>query len=244
MENTTFVALSRQAVLRRQMDVIANNIANMNTHGYKGEKMMFVDHLVRSRGGDSLLGEKVAYVRDVAQFRDVTPGQMEQTHNPLDLALRGKGYFVVETPDGERYTRDGRFQLDQSGQLVTANGFPVLSDNGQPFFFAPNDGDISIAHDGTVSTSNGPIGRIGVVLFDDEQALKRAAGGLYATDQTATPADDPSVAQGYLESSNIEPVTEMARMIDVNRAYQSVRHFLDREDDRMKKLLDLMQTSA
>ena len=117
MESSVLIALSRQGTLKREMDVIANNLANMNTTGFKGEKMLFVEHLVKSRGGDRLLPVKLSFARDVAQITDLSEGQINTTGNTLDVAIRKDGFFVVETPNGQRYTRNGRFENDHQGQL-------------------------------------------------------------------------------------------------------------------------------
>ena len=237
MESPTLVALSRQTTLRRNIDIVANNIANMNTTGYKGERMMFVEHLVKSRGGERILGEKISYVRDIATMRDMSSGALEHTGNPLDIALEGDGYFVIQTDTGNSYTRNGRFKLDDTGQLVNSSGGSVLADGGQPIFFAPSDTNITIARDGTISTQNGDIGKLTVVNFENEQELRPVAGGLYDTTEPAIPIENPAVAQGMLESSNIKPVIEMARMIEVHRAYDTVKGFVEREDDRMRKMI-------
>jgi flagellar basal-body rod protein FlgF len=237
MESTTFIALSRQTTLRRQMDVVANNIANMNTSGFKGERMMFVEHLMKSKGGEKILGDKISYVRDISTMRDLSEGPLEQTGNPLDLAITGDGYFTIQTETGNRYTRNGRFQLDEGGQLVNQSGQPVLSDGGQPFFFTPGEGKISIGGDGTVSTANGDLGRIGIVSFDNQHQLRPGAGGLFATEAEAKPVEKPSLVQGMLEGSNIQPVVEMSRLIAVQRTYEGVRSFIDREDERMRKMI-------
>lgn len=237
MENTAFIALSRQDALQRQMSMIANNVANMNTTAFKGEKMMFVEHLVRSRGGERILGEKLAYVRDIATMRDVTEGPLVQTGNPLDVAIHGNGYFVLETEDGERYTRNGNFRLDEQGQLVTQHGHKVLSDGGQPFFFGPTDTDITIARDGTVSTANGEVGKLRIAAFDNEQEVRLVAGGLLSSEAAPTNVERVDVVQGALEGSNVEPVVEMARMIEVQRAYEGVKNLIEREDDRIKRMV-------
>lgn len=238
MENTSFVALSRQGVLRRQMDVVANNIANMNTTGYKGEKMMFIQHLVRSKGGEKIFGDQIAYVRDVATMRDVTEGPMEQTGNPLDLAIVGEGFFVIGTGGGERYTRNGHFRLDEAGQLVSHLGDPVLSDGGEPFFFSTQDTEINIARDGTVSTENGDLGRLRVVRFENEQQMRVVSSGLYATEAKPEDMETADVVQGMLESSNVKPIIEITNMIEVQRAYASVQKFVDREDERIRKMVE------
>ncbi|MCP5366036.1 MAG: flagellar basal-body rod protein FlgF [Hyphomicrobiales bacterium] len=240
MENTSLIALSRQAALRRQMAVVANNIANMNTVGFQGERMMFVDHLVRSRGGERLLGEKLAFTRDIATMRDTAEGPVRQTGNPFDLAVRNGAYFVIETPQGERYTRNGRFQLDEAGQVVTQHGFPVLTEGGGPLILAPDDREVTISRDGTVATRNGELGRLRVVKFENEQQLRPVAGGYFQAPPDATPtADEPArrdVVQGALEDSNVQGVVEMTRMIEVHRAYDTVRKLIEVEDQRMKRM--------
>lgn len=237
MENTAFIALSRQTTLRREMNVISNNIANMNTAGFKAEKMMFVDHLVRSKGGDGIMGDKLAYVRDIATMRNFEEGPLERTGNPLDVAIHGDGFFTVSTAQGNRYTRAGRFELDGTGQLVTRHGDPVLSDGGQPFFFSPEDKEIMIARDGTISTENGVLGKIAVVTFENVHELKEVAGGLYTTEQVPTAAEKPDMVQHMVEGSNVKPILEMTRMISVNRAYASVKKMLEKEDGRIKKMV-------
>ncbi len=244
MENTSLIAVSRQAVLRRSMDVIANNLANMNTTGFKGEKMMFIEHLVRSRGGDKIGGDRLAYVRDIATARDLSEGTFKKTENPLDLAIHNDGFFVVGTPGGQRYTRNGNFQMDTNGQLVTRNGDPVLSDGGEPFFFSPEDTTIDIASDGTVSTENGVLGKLALVRFENRQNMHLVAGGLYSSRQQPIPVEDdaddlnkPQIAQGMLEGSNVQPIVEMTRMIQVHRTYESTKAFVEREDERQKQMI-------
>lgn len=240
MENTLYIALSRQSAIRREMSVIANNIANMNTTAYKGEKMMFVDHLVKSKGGDRLISEKLAFVRDIAQYQDFSEGSIVETHNDLDVALHGDGFFVLETERGTRYTRNGRFQLNEEGKLINADGHAVLSDAGQPFFFTPNESVIDIGKDGTISTQNGPIGKLDIVSFENRQRLQKEPGGLYVGGGEATPMEEPHVVQGALEGSNVNPMIEMTKMIESQRAYSSIKSFIEKEDQRIQKLNQLM----
>lgn len=246
MENTSYVALSRQATLRRQMDVIANNLANMSTHGYKGGSMMFVEHLVKSKGGENLLTPKMSYVRDIATLTDTSAGPMETTGNPLDIAIQGEGFFVIDTPEGTRYTRNGRMQLDNTGQLVNQLGQPVLADGGAPIVFAPEDTEIVVSPDGTVSTNNGELGKLQIVTFDNLQDLERTAGAQFIADPENAPqaVETATVLQGAVEGSNIEPIREMANMIAVHRAYDGVKNFIDREDERQRSMIrDLAATS-
>lgn len=236
MENTSYIALSRQGALRREMSAIANNLANMNTTGYKSERMMFVDHLSRSRSADFIADQRLSFVRDVASYRDISEGPIKQTNNPLDVAIHGDGFFAAQAPDGtEQFTRSGSFRLDNGGQLVTQSGLPVLTDAGAPIFFAPSDTSITISGDGSVSTENGQIGKLRVVTFDDPYALQREGGGMYSTDQLPTNKLDAQVVQGSLETSNVEGVLEMTRMIEVSRSYNSAQDILKREDERIRK---------
>ncbi len=244
METTTLIALSRQGGLRRQLDVVANNIANMNTTGFKGERMMFVEHLVKSQESGKLLGTKLSFARDIATMLDVSEGPMETTGNPLDLAITGEGYFVIQTENGERYTRNGRFKLDDGGQLVNQNGEPVLSIGGQPFFLSPEDTEISISKDGTISTNNGDLGQIRVVTFDNQQLLERSAVGLFSSEAPPKDVQESEIVQGMLEGSNVQPIFEMARMIDIHRTYDGVRSFIEREDERIRNMIRQMGQAA
>lgn len=245
MENTSYIALSRQGALRREMDVIAHNVANMNSTAYKGEKMMFVEHLTKSRDDLSFIPRKLSFTRDVAQYRNLTEGPIKTTGNTFDFAIRGDGYFAIEKQDGtQNYTRNGSFTMDSTGQLVTQGGDAVLSAGGAPIFFGPQDNNITVSADGTISTNNGPIGRVRVVKFEDEQNLKMEQGGLLSTDQTPQDIPRPTVLQGSLEGSNIQPVIEMARMIEVQRTYDSVKNFIESEDSRQKKMIDQLGARA
>lgn len=242
METTSYIALSKQGVMRRELSSIAHNLANMNTTGFKGERMMFVDHLQRSRSGDFIADQRLSFVRDVASYRDISEGPIEQTGNPLDVAIHGEGFFAIETPDGERYTRSGNFRLDNGGQLVTQDGQPVLSDGGAPVFFAPEDTSITINEDGRISTENGPLGKLRVVTFDNLQDMESTGNGLYSTNQLPNAAPDTQVIQHALEKSNIQAITEITRMIQVNREYASAQKLMDREDDRIRKMVRELPT--
>ena len=238
METTLLVALSRQGALRRQMDVVANNLANMNTNGFKAERMLFTDHVVRSGGpGPSA---PIAFVRDIATVRDASQGRTEATGNPLDLAIQGDGYFVVEGANGDiLYSRNGRLQLDGEGRLVTAEGAPVLTNADTPVFLGETDTDIVVARDGTVSSQNGELGRLRIVSFDAEAALLPMGGSLFSTEAQPMDVLAPVVEQGMIERSNVEPILEMEKMIRVERAYASVRDLINREDDRLKQMLQV-----
>lgn len=238
MENTLLIALSHQAALRRRLEVIANNVANMNTTGFKSEQPMFAEVLVKSRGGETARGDTLSFVLDQATRRDTTAGPLIATGNPLDVAIVGDGYFVVMTPTGEHVTRQGRFRLDDIGQLVTEHGHPVMAEGDQPILLGPEDADIAISRNGVVSSENGELGRLRIVGFDNEQTLRLVEGGLLMAEAPGEDLQAPEVAQGMLEGSNVEPIREITRLIAVQQAYDSASRMIDREDERIRKMIE------
>jgi flagellar basal-body rod protein FlgF len=240
MESPWLISISRQVTLQRDMDAVANNIANVNTPGYKAERMMFSEYLVRPQRNVPL-----SFVQDRGMMRDLSEGPLTNTGNPLDLALTGDGYFMIDTPNGQRYTRSGRFQLDVDRKIVNQLGQPVLNDGGQPITIPLDRNVITIAPDGTVSANtDGPVspdtaivGKIGVVTFDNARSMKREANGLYASDSPPAPAPQTRVMQGMLEESNVNAIEEMTNMIEINRAYTANQQVLQNEDDRMRRAI-------
>lgn len=239
MDNAGYVAISRQLTLRRQMDAIANNMANINTTAYRGEQLLFKEYLA----GTGTEREAVSFVQDLSQLRDLSPGRITNTGGALDIAVNGPGYFVIETEAGRRYTRDGHFRLDDQGQVVTAAGDTVLSTAG-PIVIPTDAKDIQIAQDGTVSTEQGDLGRLDLVVFDNEQLLKKVQGNYYDPGEAkATPADQIDVSQGMLETSNVEGVVEMTRMIQTMRSYQSAQRLAEQEHERQRRAIQSLITS-
>ena len=232
MESPWLIAISRQVALRREMDVVANNIANVNTPAYKAERMLFSEYMVRPQKDAPL-----SFVEDKGMIRDLREGQLTKTGNPLDLALSGDGFFLVETEGGQRFTRSGRFQLNADGQIVNQLGHPVLSATGQPIIIPPDATDIAIAPDGVVSADTTAVGRIGVVNFDNPRAMRREANNIYATEEAPAPVEGARVLQGMLEESNVNAIQEMTNMIEVHRAYASNQRALQDEHERMRRAI-------
>ncbi len=243
MENTSYVALSRQAALWRQIEVVANNLANANTPAFKTQQMMFTDHMVKTKTDTSPFGQQVSFVRDLGTLRDTREGPVTKTEAPLDVSIHGDGYFTIDTPAGQRFTREGHFRLDENGMVVTASGYPVLQQNDTPLVLAPNESEVSIAGDGTLSTENGIIGQMKVVTFDNDQALRAAGDGTYETTQTPNLADSPNVSQGMLEESNVQPVVEMTNMMTIMRNYESIQNLIENEHDRQMKAMPVLSQS-
>jgi flagellar basal-body rod protein FlgF len=246
MENTLLIGLSRQMVLERQMDVVANNVANVNTSGYKADKSLFQEYLNSGAHEDNFVGtdRRVSYVLDSGTFKDFKQGPTEQTKNPLDLAIDGGGFLVVQTPAGERYTRDGGLQINNQGQLVTAAGNPVLGNSG-PIVFQPTDHDVSIAADGNITVLEGlnridsVRGKLRLVSFTDAQQLLKEGTNLYAAGTAAAQPDTASkVRQGFIEKSNVNSVAEMSRMIEVTRTYTQIANMLQQQSDLQKSAIE------
>lgn len=238
METTAYLALSRQTVLRRQMDVIANNIANMNTSGFQAEQLVLEPVLKDGGGRDEL-----AFVQDFAAVRDLAPGPMVPSGNPFDLAIEGEGWFGFETEGGIRYGRAGNLQLNQAGEIVSAAGDPLLDQGGGRIVVPLEASGISIAADGTVSADGAILGQIGVFSFDNPQTLERVGSGLSATDQPALPAGG-RIVQGTFEGSNVQAVAEMTRMMATVRAYQSTQNVIDTHHDLQRRAIERMLQSG
>ncbi len=235
MENPTYIALSRQAALRRELEVVAHNIANMNTPAYKAERMVFREFLIEQ---DAQGAEDLSFTQDVGLARDLREGTKVSTGNDLDLSLSGDGYFVVDTAAGERYTRHGRFQLDARRQLVTGEGDPVMAVGDDPIIVPAESGKIEIAGDGTITTAGAALGKIKVVAFEDPYELKREPNSLYNSEANGRAIDRPTIIQGMLEQSNVHGVLELTRLIEIQREHQSVQHMLNRENERQQKAID------
>ena len=231
MENAQLISLSRQIALQRQMDVVANNMANINTTGFKSENMLFQDYLMPKAQDNEFTGSDrdLHYTEDWSTIHDMSTGSIEQTGNPLDVALSGEGFLSIQTPNGTRYSKNGSLQIDSKGTLVDLAGNPVLGTSG-PITFDSADTDVAINKDGTISTSQGAKGKLAVVEFTDPQVLARE-GNNYYSGPAGTPAVSTQVVLGSIERSNVSGVSAMADMIRVERAYQTLANIMQRQDE-------------
>ncbi len=235
MDNIAYVAMSHQSALRKQMDVVAQNIANMNTTSFKSQSIVFSEYVHEANGTD-----EISFVQDVASFPDLAAGTLRGTGNTLDLAIHNDGYFRIDTPEQVSYTRNGHFQLDAEGTLVTSEGHAVLSVDGQPLVTFPGDSQIEVAEDGTVSSESGAIGRIDVVDFENPYKLEKKPATLFTTNEEPIPAEDYIVRQGMLEDSNVEPIIEMTRMIELVRSYQSSKSLIDDHHELARRTISTL----
>ncbi len=232
METPLLISLARQVLVHKQMGVIASNMANVSTPAYKGERLLFTEHLSAPKGGKA-----VSLPQSGGVHRDYRVGPIHETFNSLDLAIKGDGFFEVETPQGTRYTRNGHFQLDSKGQLVTGEGNPVLNIRSRPITFALDAKNIVVSKDGSVSDSNGAVGQLNIVGFENHEGLKRAGSSLFMAAIEGKRVNDPEVVQGKLEQSNVKPILEMTRMIELLRKYQSAQKMIQKEDERQREAI-------
>jgi flagellar basal-body rod protein FlgF len=247
MENASLVGLSRQIALQRELDVVANNIANINTTGFKADNVVFQEFLMPGAQANQFAGNdrRVSFVQDRATWLDLSQGPVEQTGNPLDVAISGNAFLTVQTPRGERYTRNGALQINAQGQLVTSEGLQVIGQNG-PIVFQPNDRDISIGVDGLISvregqnTTDSQRGKLKLASFDQQQRLQKDGTSTYMAPAGVTPQvpADARVTQGAVEKSNVKSVLEMTRMIEVTRAYTQIASMLQSQSDTRKGAID------
>lgn len=239
MQNITSIAASRLIAQQRALDVTADNIANAGTPGYKAVRIQFSDWLSRQQGTAAPRGgASVAFTQDRATWRDFQPGPLNHTGNPLDLALTNAGYFTVSTPQGPRLTRAGRFGLLADGTIVDGTGHALLNTNGQPIQLSPTDTQITVAGDGTLSSENGQIGKIGVVEVSDPMQLSAIGGDKLSSGSATTPATNPGLVQGSIEDSNVQPMMEMVRMMNDLREFQYVTQMVEAENQRQQSAID------
>jgi flagellar basal-body rod protein FlgF len=243
MENALLIGLSRQMSLRREMEIVSNNVANINTTGFKGDTAIFEEHLMPGASADQFhrSDRRPSFVVDRSTWHDMSQGPTQQTGNPLDVAIDGNAFLVVQTPRGERYTRNGALQMNATGQLVTSEGFQVLGDGG-PIQFQANDKEILIGRDGSVSVPDGTRGKLRLVKFDAMQRLTKDGGSTFAAPQGVQPQqvlpEERHILQGSLERSNVRGVVEMTRMIEVNRAYSAVATMLQNQGEMRKSAVE------
>ncbi|MBO9708508.1 MAG: flagellar basal-body rod protein FlgF [Caulobacter sp.] len=241
MDNALYVGLSRQMTLRRELDIVANNIANANTTGFKVEQLMVRTEPAkpaRTDGGTN----PVKFVLDDGVARDFSQGALTQTGGDLDVAIEGKGFFKVSTAGGERYTRDGRFTMSPEGKLVTQNGAAVLDESGGEINVDPIKGPLSIGHDGTITQGLERVGKLGVVVPTDLASFRKDGDNLYRNTTNDTPQQAPSaiVHQGMLEASNVQAITQITKLIEVSRAYESVAKMMDQTSELSRSAVERM----
>lgn len=232
MDSTVFTTLTRQSGLTQEMRAIANNIANAATTGFRREGVIFSEYLVTNEGGESY-----SMARASARHLDLSPAGLTETGNRLDFAIEGAGFFLIETPEGNQLTRVGAFTLSPEGEVVTHDGHRLLDAGGAPIAVPPGGDGLRLGSDGTLAAGDVPVAQIGLWLPTDPNGLRHVAGTRFAADAGVEPAEGARLVQGTLEESNVNAVAEIARMIEVQRAYEFGQSFLSREDERVRETI-------
>lgn len=236
MDNAAYVTLTRLSGLRREMQVVAHNIANVSTIGFRREAVVFSEFVVGAERHEPSLSMALGNTRQTYQSQ----GGFVQTNGALDMAIEGEGFFQLETEQGPRLTRAGAFTPNEAGELVNMDGHRLLDAGGAAIFVPPDARNITMARDGTLAGDGQPFAQVGLVRPVDPVNMSRAAGTLFVVDGDIEPVEAPMILQGFLEESNVEPLFELARMIEVQRAYEQGMRLLDREDERIKNVIQTL----
>lgn len=238
MDNATYATIGRQSGLLSELRTVANNVANASTTGYRKEGIVFSEFVVQLENRAPSLSMARAAVRSTSDVQ----GQLTPTGGTLDFAIEGDGFFLVETPAGEALTRNGAFSRSAQNELVTMDGLRVLDANGAPVFVPADGADIALSADGTLSADGQPLAQIGLFQPARPEDASRGSGTLFElTDGTApVQVDDPKILQGFVEASNVDPISEMARLIELQRAYEAGQDFLKTEDERKRNVIQTL----
>lgn len=236
MDNAAYITLTRMSGLKREMQVIAHNMANASTAGYRREAVVFSEYVRGGAGPESSLSMALGNTRQTYQLQ----GGLSQTGGAFDLAIDGEGFFQLETADGPRLTRAGIFTPNAAGELVNKDGHRLLDAGGAAIFVPPDARSVIMARDGTFSGDGLPFAQVGLVRPVDHVTMSRASGTLFAVDGGIEPVEAPVILQGFIEDSNVEPLFELSRMIEVQRAYEQGQRLLEREDERIKNVIQTL----
>ena len=234
MEGASYATLTRQSGLLREMQVVANNIANASTTGYRGGGLVFSEYIKGEGTGAVSMGHAGA------RMTELTQGPLTQTGGTFDFAIEGDGFFLVDTPGGPKLTRAGVFSPNGEGLLSTPDGYLVLDTEEAPIFIPAAAESIHVASDGTISTDGQPLGQLGVFLPNNPQAMFREKGVRFDAPDGYEGAPEARVLQGVLEGSNVNAIEQITRMIEVQRAYEMGQSFLETEDERVRAAVKIM----
>jgi len=237
MDNALMLGLQSQRVLQRRMDAAANNLANISTNGFKADGVL-LEEADQTRAHADAAPREIRFARDIGTMHDMTQGPIAMTGNPLDVALEGDGFIMVQGPGGQTmYTRDGAFSITGEGRLVTSDGHAVLSSGGAPIVLDPQGESPSIGRDGAIRVAGVEAGRIGVVSFTAPGALTKVGDNLWDAHGQASGEFQGVVLQGAIEGSNVRPVLELTRLIEISRAYQSAAKIVSNTDELRQRAI-------
>ncbi|MCO6384765.1 MAG: flagellar hook-basal body complex protein [Vannielia sp.] len=234
--SSTYVTLSRQSGLMNEMRAVANNLANLSTTGFRREGVIFSEWVRAADGPSGSVSMATARVRNT----DLAQGTLSQTGGTFDFAIEGEGFFQIETPQGLRLTRAGSYTPGPAGEVMNGDGHFLLDAGGAPVFAPPGARSISLAADGTLSADGVPLTQIGMVEPEDYTAMTREGGTLFDPGGAVVPAENARVLQGFIEESNVDPILEIARMIEVQRTYELGQKFLEKESERKDSVIQTL----
>lgn len=234
MEAGIYTTLTRQSGLMREMQVVAHNIANISTTGFRREGVIFSEYVKRMEGGPSL-----SMALGNTRHMDLRQAGLSQTGGTFDFAIQGEGFFLIDTPQGQALTRAGSFMPNAEGELVNPDGHRLLDAGGAPIFVPPDARGVALSIDGTLSGNGQPLAQIGLWRPGDPLKMTHAGGTVFNS-ETVQPAETTTILQGFVEESNVNPISEIARMIEVQRAYEMGQGFLEKEDERMRGVIQTL----
>lgn len=236
MQTGLYVALSSQVALERRLATLADNVANAGTAGFRAASVNFQD-IVNGTGPDS-----VSFVTPGAPSVDVNAGGLRETKNPFDFAIRGDAWFALDTPAGTVVTRDGRFTMRETGELVSIDGYPVLDAGGAPLLLDPLGGPPEVAADGTLRQGDRLAGAIGLYAFSPPPDHARFGNSGFVAPDAQPVVDQPDigVAQGFVEESNVNAVHQMMSLIQVQRTFEQVTALMSDSDTALKDAIKLL----
>ncbi|MGB3280583.1 MAG: flagellar hook-basal body complex protein [Pseudorhodobacter sp.] len=234
MDSGLYTTLTRQSGLMREMQVVAHNIANISTTGFRREGVIFSEYVKRMEDAPSL-----SMANGNARHIDLRQAGLSQTGGAFDFAIQGEGFFLVETPQGQSLTRAGAFTPNAEGELANPDGYRLLDLGGAPIFVPPDAGQVALSSDGTLSAKGQPLAQIGLWQPGDPLQMTHQGGTIFAS-ETVVPAESGVILQGFVEESNVNPISEIARMIEVQRAYEMGQGFMEKEDERMRGVIQTL----
>lgn len=229
MGTAGYATLSRQSGLMNEIRVVANNIANATTTGYRQEGLVFSEYIQEARNQPSL-----SMARAEVRNTSLQQGVLTQTNGKFDLAIEGDGFFMLETDGGDRLTRAGSFTPNAAGDLVNMSGHRVMDANGAPIFIPPDAQTVHIASDGTISADGRLVGQVGLYQPVNPAGMIREGGVVFRIDDGAEPTDGATIMQGFLEGSNVNAIDQVSRLVEIQRAYELGQSFLKSEDERIR----------
>ena len=240
MQSGLYVSLSSQMALERRLTTIADNMANVNTVGFRATEVKFDEVLSKTQND---INAKIAFVNQGNDYLSMKNGELQQTGNTLDFAVKGDAWFAINTPVGQVLTRDGRFTIKETGELVSVRGYPVLDAGGAPIQLNRAGGPPTVGADGKVMQDDRQVATIGLFTADITKGFVRFENsGVSMVDEPQPVVDNPevSVMQGYLENSNVNGIGEMTQLIQVNRAFESISSLMRDSESSLSSAIKVL----